>query len=70
MCIRDRSSEIIEDDMLQRLLTFPNVLMTGHQAFLTEEALTAIARTTLGNIADFAAGRPLANQLLYESIYN
>ena len=56
--------------MLQRLLTFPNVLMTGHQAFLTEEALTAIARTTLGNIADFAAGRPLANQLLYESIYN
>ena len=66
----DLSSEIIEDDMLQRLLTFPNVLMTGHQAFLTEEALTAIARTTLGNIADFAAGRPLANQLLYESIYN
>ena len=66
----DLSSEIIEDDMLQRLLTFPNVLMTGHQAFLTEEALTAIARTTLDNIADFAAGRPLANQLLYESIYN
>ena len=60
----DLSSEIIEDDMLQRLLTFPNVLMTGHQAFLTEEALTAIARTTLDNIADFAAGRPLANQLL------
>ena len=44
--------------------------MTGHQAFLTEEALTAIARMTLDNIADFAAGRPLANQLLYESMHD
>lgn len=55
----DLSSEIIEDDVLQRLLTFPNVLMTGHQAFLTEEALTAIAQTTLTSIADFAEGQPL-----------
>lgn len=59
----DLSSEIIDDDVLQRLLTFPNVLMTGHQAFLTEEALAAIARTTLESVADFAAGRPLRHRL-------
>lgn len=59
----DLSSEIISDDVFQRLLTFPNVLITGHQAFLTEEALEAIARTTLQSIADAEAGRPLANRL-------
>lgn len=57
----DLSSEIIEDDVFQRLLTFPNVIVTGHQAFLTEEALGAIAETTLGNLGDAEAGRPLAN---------
>ena len=55
----DLSNEIIDDDVFQRLLTFPNVIVTGHQAFLTEEALTAIAETTLASVADFAAGRPL-----------
>jgi len=55
----DLSSEIIEDDVLQRLLTFPNVLMTGHQAFLTEGALAAIAAMTLESVGDFLAGRPL-----------
>lgn len=59
----DLSSEIIDDDVLQRLLTFPNVLMTGHQAFLTEEALMAIAETTLQSIADFAADRPPLNRV-------
>ncbi|MFT4056907.1 MAG: 2-hydroxyacid dehydrogenase [Novosphingobium sp.] len=59
----DLSSEIIDDDLLQRLLTFPNVLMTGHQAFLTEEALGAIASTTLQSVSDFAAGRPLPNRI-------
>lgn len=59
----DLSNEIIDDDVLQRLLTFPNVLVTGHQAFLTEEALTAIAETTLASLSDFEAGRPLAHQL-------
>lgn len=59
----DLSSEIVDDDLLQRLLTFPNVLMTGHQAFLTEEALDAIARTTLQSVSDFAADRPLANRI-------
>jgi D-lactate dehydrogenase len=59
----DLSSEIIDDDVFQRLLTFPNVLVTGHQAFLTEEALAAIAETTLQSIADAAAGRPLGAQI-------
>lgn len=45
----DHSNEIIEDDIFERLLTFPNVLITGHQAFLTHEALTSIARVTLDN---------------------
>lgn len=48
---KNRSSEIIEDDVFQRLLTFPNVLITGHQGFFTHEALTQIAQTTLRNIA-------------------
>mgnify|MGYP006191284943 CR=1 FL=1 len=45
-------------DVLARLLTFPNVIITAHQAFLTREALAAIAATTLQNIADWAAGTP------------
>lgn len=55
----DLSNEIVQDDVFQRLLTFPNVLVTGHQAFLTEEALGEIARATLANAAAFEAGRPL-----------
>ena len=46
----DWSNTIIQDDVLARLITFPNVILTGHQAFLTDEALTAIANTTLENI--------------------
>jgi D-lactate dehydrogenase len=52
---QDLSNEIIDDDVFERLLTFPNVLVTGHQAFLTEEALTAIAQTTLQNITNAMA---------------
>lgn len=55
----DLSDEIIEDDVLQRLLTFPNVLMTGHQAFLTHEALTAIAETTISSMCKFRDRQPL-----------
>jgi D-lactate dehydrogenase len=55
----DLSNEILTDDVLARLLTFPNVLVTGHQAFFTREALAAIAGTTLGNATRFAAGQPL-----------
>ncbi len=47
---KDRSSEVIQDDVFQRLLTFPNVLITGHQGFFTQEALAEIANTTLDNI--------------------
>jgi D-lactate dehydrogenase len=51
----DRSLEIIDDDVFARLLTFPNVLITAHQAFLTQEALDAIATTTLANITTVLA---------------
>ena len=46
----DHSQEIIQDDVFQRLTTFPNVLITGHQGFFTEEALEEIANTTIDNI--------------------
>lgn len=59
----DRSSHILRDDVFARLLTFPNVVITGHQAFFTREALDAIAATTLANISDVAAGRPCANRV-------
>ena len=49
----DLSAAVIQDDLFARLLTFPNVLITGHQAFFTTEALTAIAETTLANISAF-----------------
>jgi D-lactate dehydrogenase len=64
----DLSNEIVGDDVFQRLLTFPNVLVTGHQAFLTEEALSAIAETTLASISDAEAGRPLANRVGIERV--
>ena len=54
----DRSDLPLQDDVLARLLTFPNVIVTAHQAFLTREALGAIARTTLDNIARWASGNP------------
>lgn len=53
----DRSDLPLQDDVLARLLTFPNVIVTAHQAFLTREALAAIAETTLHNIAAWAAGQ-------------
>ena len=52
----DLSGQVLLDDELSRLLTFPNVLVTSHQAFLTEEALTEIARVTAENIERFAKG--------------
>lgn len=56
---RDLSGEVLQDDVFARLLTFPNVLITGHQAFFTVEALTAIAETTLDNVDAFVTtGRP------------
>jgi D-lactate dehydrogenase len=64
----DLSNEIVQDDVFQRLLTFPNVLITGHQAFLTEEALSAIAETTLASLAQAEAGRPLTCQVTARSV--
>jgi len=57
----DLSENVIQDDMIMRLLSFPNVLITSHQGFFTEEALTQIAQITLGNIDAFEAGQPLKN---------
>jgi D-lactate dehydrogenase len=57
----DLSNEIVQDDTLQRLLMFPNVLVTSHQAFFTQEALGAIADTTLASIAAFERGEALTN---------
>jgi D-lactate dehydrogenase len=54
----DLSGQILQDDDLARLLTFPNVLITAHQAFLTQEALAEIARVTAANLTAFATGQP------------
>ena len=54
----DLSSTVIQDDVFARLTTFPNVVVTGHQGFLTREALTNIAETTLTNVSDFEVGKP------------
>jgi D-lactate dehydrogenase len=59
----DLSGGILADDQLARLLTFPTVLVTSHQAFFTREAILAIAHTTMGNLDDFAAGRACPNAL-------
>src|SRR5690606_21032547 len=53
----DLSDTVIQDDVFARLLTFPNVLITGHQAFFTREALAGIAETTLGNATAIESGR-------------
>ena len=57
----DHSSGGIPDDVFARLVTFPNVFVTGHQAFLTREALTAIAATTLASLDEWEAGRTLTH---------
>jgi D-lactate dehydrogenase len=59
----DRSDEIIDDDVFSRLLTFPNVLITAHQAFLTREALAAIAETTIDNVESVLSGGPVTNEV-------
>lgn len=59
----DLSENIIEDDVIMRLLSFPNVLITSHQGFLTDEALTQIALVTLKNVDDFEQGKKLENKV-------
>ena len=55
----DRSGLILSDDVFARLLTFPNVIITGHQGFFTREALLNIAGTTVDNITKFENNQPL-----------
>ncbi|NLF33215.1 MAG: 2-hydroxyacid dehydrogenase [Planctomycetes bacterium] len=59
----DLSDEMIHDDVFARLLTFPNVIITSHQSFFTEEAMTQIAETTLASISAFEEGVPLAYEV-------
>jgi D-lactate dehydrogenase len=65
---QDLSNRVLQDDVLARLLTFPNVLVTSHQGFLTHEALAAIAGTTLANVSAFALGR-LQNEVRAEAVF-
>jgi D-lactate dehydrogenase len=62
---RDLSSDIIQDDLIQRLMSFPNVLITAHQAFFTEDALSQISTTTLKNIKDFHEKGNLENKAAF-----
>ncbi|MCI8615797.1 MAG: 2-hydroxyacid dehydrogenase [Lachnospiraceae bacterium] len=64
----DRSGDIITDDNLARLMTFPNVLVTSHMGFFTKEAMQAIAKTTLENAYALENGLPLVNQVGTEMV--
>lgn len=61
----DKSDKIIDDDVLARLLSFNNVIVTSHQAFFTKEAMENIAETTLRNVRDFMEGKKLVNEVVY-----
>lgn len=61
----DYSNMVIEDDILGRLLSFNNVLVTSHQAFFTKEAVEEITRVTMENIKRFQEGKPLENEVKY-----
>ncbi|GFE69361.1 2-hydroxyacid dehydrogenase [Chroococcus sp. FPU101] len=63
---QDLSDTIIQDDTFQLLQSFPNVVITAHQGFFTQEALYSIATTTLSNITDFEQGQPLKNEVVYK----
>ncbi len=61
---KDLSESIIHDDLILRLNSFPNVLITSHQAYFTKEAMVEITTTTLNNIRDFAEGKSLKNEAI------
>lgn len=60
---QDLSATVITDDLIQRLVSFPNVIVTGHQAFFTREAIGQIMATTLENVSAFERGEPLVNAI-------
>lgn len=64
----DLSGQVLQDDVLARLLTFPNVVITAHQGFFTREALAAIASTTLASVTAFERGEPLIHQVTAEAV--
>lgn len=64
---QDLSEKPLVDDVFARLLTFPNVIVTGHQGFFTREAMHDIAQATIANLDDFAAGRSNENALFAEA---
>jgi D-lactate dehydrogenase len=64
----DLSDQVLQDDVLARLLTFPNVIVTAHQGFFTREALAAIASTTLASVTAFERGEPLVHQVRAEEV--
>jgi D-lactate dehydrogenase len=64
---QDLSGQILNDDVLARLLTFPNVIITSHQAFLTHEALHNIAETTLSNVTQFEKNERLNNEVFIQN---
>lgn len=61
----DYSNTVIQDDILARLVTLPNVIVTSHQAFLTRDALFNIAETSLNNVLDYVNGKSLKNEICY-----
>jgi D-lactate dehydrogenase len=65
---QDLSGQVLQDDVLARLLTFPNVLVTSHQAFLTHEALANIAETTLESVRAFERGEALVNEVRAQQV--
>jgi D-lactate dehydrogenase len=64
----DLSEQVIQDDVFSRLLTFPNVIVTGHQAFFTSDAMRSIAQTTLANVSKIENGEPCENEVTAEHV--
>lgn len=63
----DHSDKVMTDDVLARLLSFNNVIVTSHQAFFTKEAMSNIAHTTMDSIRDFSEGKELKNEVVYKA---
>jgi D-lactate dehydrogenase len=61
---RDLSASIVGDDVITRLMSFPNVLITSHQGFFTVEAMDQISETTLNNLRAFESGEALVNEVI------